>query len=515
MKVIVSKLALSFVGLLIVLCICCRAKDQQATDTTDNPTATQTKQAQTKPNAVEPKPKQQSVTKSLGEPLNPVAKIGDYFITKDELEKRLMKELRPNPYEHHKEDEVVDANTVLLEMIAEKAMIIEARKQNYLEDKDIQTSLKRFAEGKLVNLLLARHMEGKIIVTEAEIDEKIKSDPKLDRTRARMMLEREKANTVLDQYYSELYKKFNIQKVSVNFPIAARIHQRLLYYPQKPREAGFIRIRQIDEEITVAEKEIILAKFDGGKITLKDWFDTLCDMAPPRRPGDLGTPKGVEQLLERALRKPIFVLEAKLNGLDKDKSFLRQLKEQEDGMLLNKARQEKIKDIKGPIPKEQIVAYFERNKEIFGTEQKIKIDQIWCQDLETARKAKAQLDNGKDFESVRKEYSFDKQGKAFDTSPSSEGMFFKDLWQGDPNEIVGPVKGFYGNAVKWRIVKVLEKKPGELKDYSSDMKNRVETTILEEQRDATLGKYRKQLLKTYSYNIYAEIIKDIDPLNIR
>ena len=100
------------------------------------------------------------------------------------------------------------------------------------------------------------------------------------------------------------------------------------------------------------------------------------------------------------------------------------------------------------------------------------------------------------------------------TSFSSEGMFFKDLWNGEPNEVVGPVKGFHAGGVKWRIVKILEKKPGTVTEYSVDIKKNIELKMLEKQRNATLEKYRQELLEKYSYEIYAERIRDIDPLDI-
>ncbi|MHC4633256.1 MAG: peptidylprolyl isomerase [Planctomycetota bacterium] len=369
-------------------------------------------------------------------------------------------------------------------------------------------------EKNLVNSLLKTHLQGKITITDLEIDKMIKSDPKLDRARAKAMLTRAKSGQLLGQYYNELYKKFHVQKLSENFFKAAQIHQRLLFQPKEPRKVGFIRIRQIKNELTPEEKNIVLATYDNGKITLKDWLDTLCEMSPPSRPKDLNTTKGVEQLLERALKMPIFISEAKLLGLDKDENLLKQVKEYEDGILLNKARNEKIKDIKGPIPDEQIVDYFNNNKEVFGTQNTLKIDQIWCQDLKTAQKAKAELDNGKDFESVRKTYSLQEKSSPFDTYSDNEGLFFKDLWNSDPNKVVGPVKGFYRDGFKWRIVKILEKKPGTVTEYSVEMKQNIEMKMLDEQRNTILEEYRKELLKKYSYEIYDERIRDIDPLDI-
>jgi len=474
---------------------------------------TEAKEPPTKPATVQDKPKEPSVAKAAVEPTSVVAKIGDYTITADELEKRLMNELRPGDYGYTSQTEPVDARTVLLKMIAEKAMVMEARKQDYLQREEIETSVNRFKERRLANSLLRTRFEDKVTVAESEIDDKLKADPKLDRVRAMAMVQREKANRLVNQYYGELHKKFHVKKLSENFTKAADIYERLLYRPKEPRKVGWVRTSQMKDEVTPEEKSIILATYDGGKVTLKDWFDAISEMAPPRRPRDLGTPKGAERLLDQSLRMPIFVAEATLLGLDEDEDFVKQVRAYEDRRLLSEITAAKHKEVEEPTD-EQIAAYFNENKKAFGKPETLKIDQIWCQDLQTARKAKAELDGGTDFESVKQTYSLQKKSTPFNTYPGSEGMFWEDLWKGDPNEIVGPVKGFSGDGFKWRIVKILEKTPGEPKEYSDDTKNRAKWRMLDEQRKAALADYRKELLEKYSYEIYSETIKDIDPLNI-
>jgi len=500
-----GKLALSFLGLLIVLC--CSCGKPEAVDTKPEIAQEKPLVGAKSPDAAR---KEAPVFEAPAEP-NVVAKIGDYIITKEALEKRLMKEFRPRYGDYSGEAEPVNAKTVLMKMIAEKAIVMDAREQNYMERETVRAQVERFKQTRLVRLLLRRYLQSKIEVTDSEIDEKVKANPKLKRSRAKAMLERAKAGKSIDEYYGEVYKKLHVQKVSDNFPKAAEIHQRLLSHPEKPRRSGFIRGNQVRGELTPEEKNIVLAKFDNGKVTLKDWFDTLCEMSPLSRPRDLHTPAGVERLLDIALRKPVFVAEARLVGLDKDENFLKQVKEKEDKRLFRVIRYEKVRDIKGPESEEQIIAYFNKHKEAFGIQNELKIDQIWCQDHNTAQKVKAELDSGKDFELVRQEYSLEKKGSSLNTYPGKEGIFFKDLWKGEPNEIIGPVKGFHHDGVKWRIVKMLGKKPGEVKEYSSNMQNRVKRKMRSEQRKEALQKYQKELLEKYSYEIYADRIKDIDP----
>ncbi|GEM_PF-349647 len=443
-----------------------------------------------------------------------VARIAYYVITREELEKKLMTELYP--YDHDSYDEnakPADAKTVLMKMLAEKAMIIEARAQGYLKNEAITTSVKRFMDRKLVDLLFQRIIQGRINITADEIKQKMQADPKLDEARAKTMIERAKTSTMLDQYYRQIYSKSGVKKLSQNFPRVIQIHDRLLRNPKKDRKASWIQTSQVREELSEAEKNIVLAQYANGKITLKDWFEALCDIVPPRRPQDLNTPQGVNQLLERALRMPLLVSEAKTLGLDRNKDLLKQVRDYEDRRLLSETLSAKRKELKEPTT-EQIIAYFGRNKESFGTGKSLKIDLIWCQDLKAAKQVKAALESGKDFEAVRQQFSPEKKGKPFTTHPGSEGLFWKDLWAGDPNQIIGPVKGFYQQGISWRIVKIMEKVPGKEKLYSTNMDGQIRSRIMSEQNKALIARYGKELLSKYPHQIYADKIKDIDPLGL-
>ena len=458
----------------------------------------------------------QAVAKAPDDP-NVVAKINEYTITRAELDKRLFTEIYPDRYNYYNEDtKLADANSVLLKMIADKAMILEARQKNFLEDETVNQPIKSFRDKRMINLLLQNYlqeMKDKITATEAEIEKRMQADPNAVRTRTKAIIENNKATNIISQYYNRLYTKFHVKKLSDQFPQAMKIHDRLLNHPKKPQRMKYIRNNQIREEITPEEKNIVLATFDHGKVTLEDWFVTLCEPAPPSRPKNLNTLKGIEQLLDRALIKPIYIAEAKLQNLDKNENLLKQVREYEDGILLSNAKRKKYKEVNEPTT-EQIVAFYNNNKETFRTGRLMKIEQIWCPDMKTARTVKAKLDNGDDFESLKQEYSLEKKSKAFNTSPGNEGLFWKELWQADPNDIVGPLKGFYSSGIKWRDVKILEKKSGEIKEYSTNMNNNIKSRIMSEQRNALLADYRRELLKKYPHEIYSERIKDIDPLDI-
>ena len=100
----------------------------------------------------------------------------------------------------------------------------------------------------------------------------------------------------------------------------------------------------------------------------------------------------------------------------------------------------------------------------------------WIQDRKRDyyyKKAKAEIDDGQDFEAVKQQYALNKKMKAFTTRPYNEGLFWDELWAAEPNDVLGPIKGYDGRDIKWRIVQILEKKPGEIKEYSEQMNDNI------------------------------------------
>ena len=444
-----------------------------------------------------------------------VARIGPYTVTREELEKQLLMDLRPYDYDYYDEDAPpADAMSTLMKMVGEKAMVLEARAKGMLENEQTQNTVKRDRDKKLTRLLGKTFNESKVVVvSESEIAAKMKSDPRLDKATAKQAVENSKRRALGNQYYLQIYRKLHVKIHRENFSKVSQLHEQLLRRPKKPRTATWIRNDQVREELTPAEKGIVLATFDKGQITLEDWFNTLCNIAPPGRPKSVDEAV-VDRFLAGALQIPLLVTEAESLGFHKNEEFLKQVREYEDRLLLGQVRTAKTKEASEPTA-EQMQTYFNENKETFGTSKSVKIDQIWCDDLAAAKKVRAELDAGKDFEQVKQQYSLEKKLKAFNTRPGSETVFWKELWAADPNTIVGPIKGFYRQGVNWRVVKVLEKKPaGEPKEYDDQMMRRVKDRMMTAQREAVLAAYRKELLEKYTHQIYAEKVRDIDVLNI-
>ncbi|MEN6578528.1 MAG: peptidyl-prolyl cis-trans isomerase [Phycisphaerales bacterium] len=444
-----------------------------------------------------------------------VATIGDSMITWGDVARKLAQEIRPHEEQFQQQTEPVTALSVLRKMLAEKATSTEGRKLGYLQDEQIHTDVTQYEQQLIVGKLLEAELGDKLKIEDAEIDRVMKSNPKATRDQARMVVQRAKVSQLVQQFYGQVAQNRGLKKMSENLTRAAQIHQRLLNQPSQPRGPSefWIRNGQIVTDLSQEEKDLPLAVFEGGQFTLQDWFQSLCNMAPPRRPKDLDTAQGVEKLLDRALQVPILAAEARSKGYDQDPKVRSDVRTREDQRLLYKVQEEKTKHVKEPTP-EQVKEYFEKDPERFATPAVLKADQIWCPDEETAKKVKGLLDGGADFQTVKKEHSLQKDSEVYTLSSGSEGIFWADLWKGEPNQVLGPLRGFYNSGVAWRVVKVQEKTPAQAQPFSEQLANNIKWVLYAEWRQQAMKEYEQTLLEKHPYEIFSDRLKDLDPLEI-
>ncbi len=455
------------------------------------------------------------------EPMEPadaseiVATIGDYTITKAELKQRLAQSVRPQRESYNRLSEPVTAQSVLREMLIEKAMILEGRELGYAEDESVSTSINRYRQRRLIQAFLNDYVEENIPVSQAEIDQRIEADPNLGPQQARAQVLQAKFGPVYQELYSELQEKLDLKKVERDFGRAAQIHERLLKQPAEARgrTVFWITNQQIRTELSRDERNIVLATYTGGQFTLYDWFRTLNEIAPPGRPKDLSTPAGVERLLDRGLEPTLLEAEAVSRGYDQREELVRDIRAREDMAILGKVRMEKYNEIPPPDD-EQIKAHFEQNEAMFAREAMLKIDQIWCRDLETAELVKKALDDGTAFDAVKAAHSMKAEEPARNAYASSEGVFWEELWKGEPDEVVGPIKGFYEDQIRWRVVRILEKTPPEPRPYSDSVANQVRSALMAQRSRDHIERYGVSLLEKYPHEVYSGRIEDIDPLEV-
>ena len=104
-----------------------------------------------------------------------------------------------------------------LDLLAEKAITMEARKQGVDKSERVLSAMVRFNERELVNRLGTHVVSQQVSVTEDEIERYMKDKPKLNRTQAEMSLRRNKARSAFNAYTSGLVQTLDMKKVPENF----------------------------------------------------------------------------------------------------------------------------------------------------------------------------------------------------------------------------------------------------------------------------------------------------------
>lgn len=445
-----------------------------------------------------------------------VASIKGWDITGKELRERAYREVYPDQYDMTPRIEPVDLNDVTLLLLGEKALAMQAHEQGQHKEGNVATSLERYRTTLLIRQLMSQVVKEKDVqVSEAEVKAYQKIKPELDDARAKAMLMRMKGQKLAGDFIGKLRTSRHAQKKTENFAKAAALHQKLLLHPKEPRtnNVSWILRKQIQNELTPDQKKVVLATYDGGVFTVEDWFTALHQIAPPGRPKNLGTAKGVEQFLDRSLRQPLLRAEAIERGLDKDGQFIKSVLEREYSSLYNKVRSDMTKAVAEPNDQE-VEAHYAAIKDQYGREDSLKAQIIWCENKAAALKAKAELNQGKTFAEVQAKYAVDKKNLEPRTlALRQEGMFWQEIWASEPNQVIGPMLGFREGKFGWRVIKTLEKERKDPKDLDENIRRTLQWEIRKDQVDVQLKERTKELLRAYPHKIYRERLKAFDPAN--
>lgn len=112
------------------------------------------------------------------------------------------------------------------------------------------------------------------------------------------------------------------------------------------------------------------------------------------------------------------------------------------------------------VTEEEMKTYFEENKESFDQKEQVKASHILVEDEATAKKVKKELESGKDFAELAKEYSTDASNaaKGGDLGYFGKGEMAKEFEEAafgmKVGEVSAPVKTDFG----YHIIKVADKK---------------------------------------------------------
>ena len=443
--------------------------------------------------------------------------IGQYSISKKQLEHRLRGELLHANERNSDLPMPLSPELMLKEMLFEKAMIIEGRNRGYLEQGYNQKLVDDFRKKYLYKKILDKYVKKHLEITDKDIQKKMNEDPTLEWNQAEKLVTRERTVKLLDEYHENLLNKYKVNKYKENYSKIIELHGKLKSQSPGAGRMTFVRVKQVAQDLTDSEKSIVLASFDDKKITSKDWFYQICDMSPPSRPDNLNTPAGVDNILDNTIKIHLFVHEAVQKGLSQTEEFRILLERREEKVLLHSMKYMIMKQIAENYTDKQLKDLYESNKELFKKDDKIKIRQMWCSSFESARKAREAWEKGEDFNKLQKEYCNLKWKNSRYVHRHNEGIYFDRFEKASEGDIIGPIKGVYKEEeFKWRVLKITEKKSRGYNQFNDNYKRTVKSKIWYQKKQKARENLKKELFKKYNAEINEDVLDQVkDPLELQ
>lgn len=155
------------------------------------------------------------------------------------------------------------------------------------------------------------------------------------------------------------------------------------------------------------------------------------------------------------------------------------------------------------ITDEEMKTYFEENKDSFDEKEQVKASHILVEDETTAMKVKEELDSGKDFAELAKEYSTDTSNAAdggdlgYFTKGEMAEEFEKAAFEMEINKVSNPVKTDFG----YHIIKVTDKKAATAATFE-EHKDKIKELLFDEKIQTEYPNWLEEKKSEYDIKSY-------------
>lgn len=239
----------------------------------------------------------------------------------------------------------------------------------------------------------------------------------------------------------------------------------------------------------------VIAKVNGKEITQADLDEKLSKL-PPQYQEFYKTEDGKKRFLSQYLDQLALVAEAKKKKFNKNKEFIKELKEVEENMLVaylvKKEIEEKVK-----VSKRDIKKYYKDHKKEYVASEQVLARHILVKTKADADQVKKELDGGADFVALAKQKSIGPSGPrggylGWFGKGAMVPEFEKAAFSLLKGAVSKPVKTQFG----YHIIKVEDRKKAKqksLEDASAD----IERILLESKKKEMIDSYLESIRKKY------------------
>jgi peptidyl-prolyl cis-trans isomerase C len=233
-----------------------------------------------------------------------------------------------------------------------------------------------------------------------------------------------------------------------------------------------------------------VAKVNGKSLSDKDMVESLGTLNETQRKDVLNDPNSRHQVVNSLIDQELLAQEADKEKLDQDEDYKIAVANFKKQFLSNRVLQ---RNLSSKFTEAAAKHFYQDNQSRYSTAQVHAMHILLGDEVQAREVLKLAKDPKNDFQALAEKYSKDPSAK---NNRGDIGFFGRDrmvpeftnaAFEAKDGEIVGPIKTSYG----YHIIKVIEKKPGKVLEYS-DVESRVKNDLQTELTATYLRKLRAQ-----------------------
>jgi parvulin-like peptidyl-prolyl isomerase len=288
-----------------------------------------------------------------------------------------------------------------------------------------------------------------------------------------------KRSRIGEEYFNKTKEKYPITVDTATCDYL--LHKRETLYP--PQVLASLPRNDFDPEtLDRNEKELILATWDGGQITVMEYHTLVSRTIPLQNRPEFDQYDSLASAVFALKLNDILVVEAHRQGIDNDPEFLRKTK-----FFKELAMAEIMKDDSIPAPpaptEEMIREYYDNNLAEFTTPAKVRIHEILLSDELKAQKLAKELNSLDAFKKAAERFT-ERSGKRIGgghlgyiiENQTGFAGHFEAAWKTPIGGIAGPIQ--VGD--KYALIYVIDKVDKEIQNYLTRKKDII--TLLQDRQ---------------------------------
>ncbi len=290
-------------------------------------------------------------------------------------------------------------------------------------------------------------------------------------------------------------------------------------YNQQLDEEGIAKVVQLAKEkqksgkfkpadYLADEKSIVLARWNGGQLTLNDLFQIYYGRRFDYLRRKLTNKKALHTDVDRMVSQELMIKDAEKRGIADDPQVKAELKAAANQNLASAAYKAEVLN-KAKVTEDEIKKFYNDNPKDFTQPAEIEIWEIYVKDKKKADKIAKLAKSGRNFEKLAQKYTEDnfykkKKGYVGFRAENRRGAVSKEAFKIGVNKIGGPVHYRSG----WAVIKTGTMHPETIRSYEkahAQARTRLRNKKIKELRDA----WEKSLKDKYPAKINEKLVEAI------